>query len=182
MREVLKLLECRLNCYRRAQYWRTSMAFTLLWTLCWLLSRSAILGQHTRSTKNSEFRLVSGYYREIVVLELRDNQAAAISRGAKISSHDSLVQVEKWPRIFTIAIHAIVLVQTECVFWVGAETCDVGRNLQISSWLYEDSIAGCAGCKIKLFSKSDCSIASETALCHKSLLFNADTVASAWPF
>jgi hypothetical protein len=150
------------------------MALTLLRFLCCLLSISAILCQHARSTENSEFRLVSGHNREIIVLKLRNEKGAVISRGTKISPYDTLVQVEKWARIFTIAINTIVLVQTECVLRVRTETGDVGGNHQISSWLNEDIVAGKTWCEIKLFSKSDCTVAPETALCHKSLLFNRD--------
>ena len=56
--------------------------------------------------------------------------------------HYALAQVEKWACIFTITVNAIVLVQTESILRVGAQTSDVGGNLQISSWPNEDSFAG----------------------------------------
>lgn len=125
---------------RCTENWRAWLALLLFWlVILALLFRSMVLSEDAWATEDRVEWLIGGNDREIHILDIAEIESA-IRHGGQSGVNDTFLGLQKRSRILAVAVHAVILVQAECVVSVGAQTTHV-------TWYQNLSLRDDTGCR-----------------------------------
>ena len=126
------LLDHWLENYRSAKNRGAGFALVLFWLVFLaLLFPKLVLCKNTWTTKDRVILFLGGYDWEVIDRCLAEIKSA-IWLSIQSSSNDSFISLKKWTGILAIAVNTVILVETECVPWVRAETAHISSDHDLS--------------------------------------------------